>query len=100
MSSPKSCCETASICICLILLVCAASFLALSLSPVSKTPVIFTSRPRSEVENLPKVEIDSCGHILTRYSITLPVSSHPRETKVITFHVRLLNREWLQVDVA
>ena len=91
MSSPKSCSETASNCICLILLVCATSFLALSLFPVSKPLVIFTSQPRSEVVNLPKVEIDLCGHILTRYSITLPVSSHPRETKVIMFHVRLLN---------
>ena len=79
---------------------CATSFLALILSPSTKPLVIFTSRPRSEVENLPEVEIDSCGHLLARYSITLPVSSHPRETKVVTFHVRLLDRERLQIDVA
>ena len=98
MSSPKSCCGATCICICLLLLVCATSFLAISLSLASKRLVIFTPWPRSEDENLPSVEIDSCGHLLTRCSITLSVSSHPR--KVVTFHVRLLDRERLQVDVA
>ena len=62
--------------------------------------MIFTSQPWSEVENLPSVEIDSCGHLLTQYSITLPVSFHPRETQVVTFHVRLVHQERLQIDVA
>ena len=82
------------------LLVGAISFLAISSSPATSLLVIFTSWPRTEVANLPSVKIDSCGHLLTRYSITLPVSSHPRETKVLTFHVTLLDRERLQVDVA
>ena len=85
MSLPKSCCETTCICFSLLLLVCAISFLAISLSPASSPLVIFTSRPCTEVANLPSVEIDSCGDLLTHYSITLLVSSH---------------RERLQVDVA
>ena len=100
MSLLKSCCESTCICFSLLLFVCAISFLAISLSPATSPLVIFTSRPRTEVANLPSVEFDSGGHQLTRYSITLPVSLHPRETKVLTFHVRLLDREWLQVNVA
>lgn len=97
-SSQASYCETTFICIFLLLLVCAIGFLSVTLSPASKTLIIFTSRPRTEVKNLPLVEIDSCGHILIRFSITLSVSSHSRETKVVTFHVRLLNRERLEID--
>ena len=52
MSSPKSCCETASICICLLLLVCATSFLAISLSPRTKPLVIFTTRSREATDGL------------------------------------------------
>ena len=83
------------ICIFLLQLVCAIGFLAVTLSQANKPLVIFTSRPRTEVENLPLVKIGSCSHLLTRYSITLLVGSHPCKTKVFTFHVRLLNRERL-----
>ena len=99
-SSRASCWETTFICFFLSLLVCAIGFLAVTLLPASEPLVIFPSRPRIEVKNLLLLEIDSCGNILTWYSITLPSSSHPRETKVITFHVRLLHRERLEIGAA
>ena len=45
-----SCCETTFICLFLLLLVCAISFLAVTLSPATTPLYIFTSRPWAEVD--------------------------------------------------